>query len=73
MKVAEVCPRCATPADPNDNTVTVSTQGMDISLRPWRYCCSSCGWLWANALQRKHNDREFSQAVKNYNTRGWMW
>lgn len=69
MKVSEKCSRCATPVDPNDKLVTVETQGRVIPLRLWRYDCS-CGWTWANAAQRAHNQQIFDRGWRA-NTQLW--
>jgi len=62
-KVPENCPKCQTPTFPTDKVVVYG----NVPCKTWRYMCAYCGWTWANNMQRKHNDREYSKMYKAIN------
>lgn len=59
-KVAESCPKCGTAVDPTDKVVVYFKV---VPCRTWRYECV-CGHVWANDLQRDHNEREYNRMYK---------
>ena len=62
-KVAEHCPKCNASTFPTDKVVVYQEK---VPVRVWRYECV-CGWSWANDMQRKHNDHEYSKMHKAIN------
>ena len=50
---------CRHPQMPTDKLVVSN----GIPMRQWRYVCEVCEWVWANPLQRAHNEQQFRRGV----------
>lgn len=49
---------------PIDRVVAIDMDYRPLAVKLWRYACDDCGWIWANLLQRAHNDREVVKAKR---------
>ena len=48
---------------PTDKVMAVMSGVLELPIRFWRYSCEPCGYVWANTLQRAHNEVEYRRAV----------
>ena len=58
----EECPKCTHKAWPTDTPMAIPAKGLRIPF--WRYECGQCTWVWANELQRTHNDNEYNRTLQ---------
>lgn len=70
-KKSECCPKCSTMTFPNDKAIQYTSSYVDFFVRIWKYNCEECGWVWANELQRKHNEKEYVKRLNATNEMGF--
>ena len=61
-KTAETCEKCTREVMP-DSKYTMIEQ-YHVSYGVWAYRCS-CGHIWANGAQRKHNAEYLNRAIRD--------
>jgi transposase-like protein len=64
------CPRCGTANMPTDEPIFLDHKFGRYYIKFWRYECSDCEYIFANDLQRTHNEREYYRKLKIVNNPG---
>lgn len=62
-KVPEQCEGCGAMVEPTDKAMPVEYKAITFPVKFWRYVCG-CGRVWANALQRLHNQDAYRKGRK---------
>ena len=61
-KISETCPECGEEVNPTDTAQMIWVGSLKVDVRFWRYECPTCQWIWANELQRTHNNHTYHRA-----------
>lgn len=59
----EPCPECAAPVIATDRVMPMGIDNGSYQVKFWRYQCP-CGWIWANEVQRYHDNVVYRKALK---------
>lgn len=63
-KVEDICKKCKTPVSPIDTSIRIDKYERVFRINFWRYHCMGCNWVWANDLQRQHNERKLDTTLR---------
>lgn len=69
--VREYCPECGIETASIDRAIAIDSAYGEFPVRLRRYACS-CGWVWANEAQRKHNEGAYRKARKAAIDKQWL-
>ena len=69
MKTSQACPNCGAEAWPWEESVKLDAGTREVYVKYWGYTCPTCAWTWANAAQRKHNERELRKTARRARVR----